>query len=187
MDNITKYVALDVSKDKIAIAVADEGRGPAPYLGEIPNQIDYIRNVLRKIGDFSQMEVCYEAGSHCNQVQRRGCTKSRLSFSPLYLGVLTATTLFAALCLIAPCFQSPLPRGSHCNPRWQGMVPRRPTAFSPLYLGVLTATAQGVSLNEIAWLSVPSTSGFSLQPPRACLLTRSPGFQSPLPRGSHCN
>lgn len=62
MDNITKYVALDVSKEKIAVAVADEGRGPARYLGEIPNQVEYIRKVLRKIGDFSQMEVCYEAG-----------------------------------------------------------------------------------------------------------------------------
>ena len=62
MDNITKYVALDVSKEKIAVAVADEGQGPARYLGEIPNQVEYIRKVLRKIGDFSQMEVCYEAG-----------------------------------------------------------------------------------------------------------------------------
>ncbi|HHW18960.1 MAG TPA: hypothetical protein GXX30_08690 [Firmicutes bacterium] len=63
MNNITKYVALDVStKEKIAVAVADEGRGPARYLGEIPNQVEYIRKVLRKIGDFSQMEVCYEAG-----------------------------------------------------------------------------------------------------------------------------
>lgn len=62
MDSITKYIGLDVSKEKIAVAVANEGRGPAQYFGEIPDQIEYIRKVLRKIGDFSRMEVCYEAG-----------------------------------------------------------------------------------------------------------------------------
>jgi len=62
MNNITKYVGLDVSKEKIAVAVADEGRERARYWGEIPNQIEYIRKVLKKLGNLEHVEVCYEAG-----------------------------------------------------------------------------------------------------------------------------
>ena len=67
----------------------------------------------------------------------------RLTFSPLYLGVLTATDIHFS----QPCntwrFQSPLPRGSHCN------------------------RERGSDQSNSARLSVPSTSGFSLQPPVA--------------------
>lgn len=62
MNNVTKYVGLDVSKEKIAVAVADSGREPARYWGDIPNQVESVRKVLKRIGDPNQMEVCYEAG-----------------------------------------------------------------------------------------------------------------------------
>jgi len=62
MNNITKYIGLDVSKENIAVAVADEGRGRARYWGEIPNQIEYIRKMLKKLGNLEHVEVCYEAG-----------------------------------------------------------------------------------------------------------------------------
>jgi transposase len=62
MNDNTKYVGLDVSKEKIAVAVADEGRGEPRYWGMVPNDLKAIRKVLGQIGQSEQLEVCYEAG-----------------------------------------------------------------------------------------------------------------------------
>lgn len=62
MNNIMKYVGFDVSKEKIAVAIADEGRGEARYWGEIPNQIEEVRKLLKRLGNPGNLMVCYEAG-----------------------------------------------------------------------------------------------------------------------------
>ena len=63
MNDSTKYVGMDVSKEKIAVAVADGGsRGPARYWGEIPHRIEYIRKLIERLGKVEQLQVCYEAG-----------------------------------------------------------------------------------------------------------------------------
>ncbi|MDQ0176794.1 hypothetical protein [Bacillus chungangensis] len=43
MKDTTKYVGLDVSKEKIAVAIADEGRNEPRYLGMISNTPNSIR------------------------------------------------------------------------------------------------------------------------------------------------
>lgn len=62
MNNTTKYVGLDVSKDKIAVAIADEGREEPRYWGMIPNTPEAIRKLIKKLGDQERLLVCYEAG-----------------------------------------------------------------------------------------------------------------------------
>lgn len=63
MKNTIKYVGLDVSKEKIAVAIADEGREPARYYGAIPHTPDAVAKMIRKLkGSGITLEVCYEAG-----------------------------------------------------------------------------------------------------------------------------
>lgn len=75
MNDNTKYVGLDVSKEKIAIAVADgNSRESARYWGEIPHRIEDIRKLIRRLGDPGQMQVCYEAGPTGYLLERRLAT-----------------------------------------------------------------------------------------------------------------
>jgi transposase len=62
MNDNTKYVGLDVSKKKIAVAVADAGRSEPRYIGMIDYSVEAIRKVMKKLGDSEQLQVCYEAG-----------------------------------------------------------------------------------------------------------------------------
>lgn len=61
MNSIT-FVALDVHKDSIAVAVARSGRQEPEQLGVIPNTPEAVARVLRKLGKPENLEVCYEAG-----------------------------------------------------------------------------------------------------------------------------
>ena len=63
MKDTLKYVGLDVHKEKIAVAVADEGREKPRYLGEIPHTTEGIRKLVKKLGDPKLLRVCYEAGA----------------------------------------------------------------------------------------------------------------------------
>ncbi|MFU1798420.1 hypothetical protein ACM1RC_31525 [Paenibacillus azoreducens] len=62
MEYTTKYVGLDVAKDSIAVAVADEGREAPRYLGKIPHDLTALRKLLGRLGEPEMLEVCYEAG-----------------------------------------------------------------------------------------------------------------------------
>jgi transposase len=64
MNKIVKYVGLDVHKDSITIAVADEGRnGNVRVYGKIANQADQIDKVMRKlISQNAHLRCVYEAG-----------------------------------------------------------------------------------------------------------------------------
>lgn len=62
MNNTTKYVGLDVSKEKIAVAVAEEGRSKPRYIGMISYTVPAIRKVMKKLGESTHLRVCYEAG-----------------------------------------------------------------------------------------------------------------------------
>lgn len=60
-----KYVGLDVSKSKIAVATADEGREEARSWGTIPHTKEAVRTLMKKLGHTAEgvtLEVCYEAG-----------------------------------------------------------------------------------------------------------------------------
>lgn len=61
MKKDTIFVGLDVHKDSIAAAVA-EGNSKVRFLGVIPNLPQALMKVMRKLGPFTRLQVCYEAG-----------------------------------------------------------------------------------------------------------------------------
>ena len=62
MTKITHFVGLDVHKDTISIAVAQEGRDPAVSRGTIPNDKAKLLKKLATIAPRDQIASCYEAG-----------------------------------------------------------------------------------------------------------------------------
>ena len=58
-----RYVGLDVHAETISIAVADAGsREAARSVATIPNEMSRLRKALRKLGEWEELLVCYEAG-----------------------------------------------------------------------------------------------------------------------------
>ena len=71
MKDYTKYVGLDVSKNMIAVAIADEGREAPRYLGQIRNMEIEVRRLVRQLEEVSgDILVCYEAGPTGYDLQR---------------------------------------------------------------------------------------------------------------------
>jgi len=62
MKDTIKFIGLDVSKEKIAVAIAEQGYGEARYYGMIPNTPEAIRKLVKKMGEPHTLRVCYEAG-----------------------------------------------------------------------------------------------------------------------------
>lgn len=63
MKDCTKFVGLDVSKDTIAVAVAEERRSQPRFIGMFPHTVEAVRNLVRQLNeDGIQLEFCYEAG-----------------------------------------------------------------------------------------------------------------------------
>ncbi len=56
-----RFIGLDVHADTIAVAVA-EPDGEVRSMGVIPNRIESIRKVVKKLGPVEALRVCYEAG-----------------------------------------------------------------------------------------------------------------------------
>ena len=62
MKDTIKYVGLDVSKEKIAVAIAEEGREEPRYWGMIAHTPEAVKKLMKKLGDPESLRVCYEAG-----------------------------------------------------------------------------------------------------------------------------
>ncbi|PMC33658.1 IS110 family transposase [Bacillus sp. UMB0899] len=62
MKDTIKFVGLDVSKEKIAVAIAEEGREEPRYYGMIAHTPEAIRKLMKKLGEPHTLRVCYEAG-----------------------------------------------------------------------------------------------------------------------------
>jgi transposase len=61
MKKITRFVGLDVHAETIAVAVA-ESTGEVRSVGKIPNRIESIRKLVKRLGDADSIRCCYEAG-----------------------------------------------------------------------------------------------------------------------------
>jgi transposase len=59
MSNV-RFIGLDVHAETIAVAA--EPAGEVRSLGVIPNRIESIRKLVKKLGPVKQLRVCYEAG-----------------------------------------------------------------------------------------------------------------------------
>ena len=59
---LIRYVGLDVHKNSIKIAVAEEGREPARLFASIPGETNKLITSIRKLGSKSSIRCCYEAG-----------------------------------------------------------------------------------------------------------------------------
>jgi transposase len=57
-----RFVGLDVHKDSISVAVAENGRQPARLLETVPADEWLLLKVLDRLGPKSRLRVCYEAG-----------------------------------------------------------------------------------------------------------------------------
>ena len=65
MKQFSKYVGLDVHKEKISVSVADRGDGEVRYLGEILNTTEALGKVVKQLRKNDEsLTFCYEAGLH---------------------------------------------------------------------------------------------------------------------------
>jgi len=71
MDQVSKFVGLDVHKETIAVAVAKAGREPAESLGMIANDPDAVVRLVHKLGPVDDALWCYEAGPCGYGLQRQ--------------------------------------------------------------------------------------------------------------------
>ena len=60
MSNV-RFIGLDVHAETIAVAAA-EPSGEVRSLGVIPNRLESIRKLVKKLGPVKHLRVCYEAG-----------------------------------------------------------------------------------------------------------------------------
>ena len=62
MAEFSKYIGLDVHKERIAVAAADGGRGAPRYWGEIDNSAEAVGRLLERLGrNGERLRFCYEA------------------------------------------------------------------------------------------------------------------------------
>jgi len=66
-----RYVGLDVHKDSIVIAVAEQGRDAARDVGKFPSDWNSLEKRLRKLANGFQLKLCYEAGPTGFELHRR--------------------------------------------------------------------------------------------------------------------
>ena len=55
------FLGLDIHAETIAVAIA-EPDGAVRSLGTIPNRMESIRKMVKKLGTVDQLRACYEAG-----------------------------------------------------------------------------------------------------------------------------
>src|ERR1700681_2499143 len=56
-----RFLGLDVHAETIAVAIA-EPEGEVRSLGTIPNRVESIRKLIKKLGPAEKLRACYEAG-----------------------------------------------------------------------------------------------------------------------------
>jgi transposase len=66
-----RYVGLDVHKDSIAIAVAEQGRDAAREVGTVPGDWASLEMQLKRLATGYTLKLCYEAGPTGFELHRR--------------------------------------------------------------------------------------------------------------------
>ena len=61
MRKTTRFVGLDVHAETIAVAVA-EPNGEVRSLGTIPNRLESLRKLIKRLAPEASLRCCYEAG-----------------------------------------------------------------------------------------------------------------------------
>lgn len=78
MQFTTKFVGLDVSKEKIAVAIAEVGREEPRWYGTIPHTPEALRKLIKQLGEPATLAFCYEAGptgyETCRWVESMGAS-----------------------------------------------------------------------------------------------------------------
>ena len=62
MSTRLRFVGLDVHKESVTIAVAEEGREAAKVFATVPNEWQAIYKALKRLGAVHRLRCCYEAG-----------------------------------------------------------------------------------------------------------------------------
>jgi transposase len=62
MTTSVRYVGMDVHKESITLAVAEDGREPAKEYCTVPNDMTHLLKALRQLGAIGKLRCCYEAG-----------------------------------------------------------------------------------------------------------------------------
>ena len=70
-DSKLRYVGLDVHKDTIVIAVAEEGRDSARDIGTFPSDWTSLEKQLKRLSRGFTLKLCYEAGPTGFELHRR--------------------------------------------------------------------------------------------------------------------
>ncbi|MCH8839415.1 MAG: IS110 family transposase [Planctomycetes bacterium] len=71
MSNYSKYLGMDVHKDTISVAIAQEGQQEPRFYGQIPNSPQAIHKLIKKVCPGGEvMLFCYEAGPCGYEVYR---------------------------------------------------------------------------------------------------------------------
>ena len=79
MSKDTRFVGLDVHANSITVAVAED-EGEVRSLGTIPNRIESIRKLIKKLGPPETLKACYEAGP-CGYRGRGSSRRSSVAIS----------------------------------------------------------------------------------------------------------
>ena len=61
-ERIKFHVGLDVHKDSITVAAAEQGRAPGRLIGKVAHDVGKLLKVLTKIGSAEDLHIVYEAG-----------------------------------------------------------------------------------------------------------------------------
>ncbi|MEX2187608.1 MAG: transposase, partial [Pirellulales bacterium] len=62
MATSVRYVGMDVHKESITLAVAEQGRDAAKEFCTVPNDLQHVLKALARLGAKSKLRCCYEAG-----------------------------------------------------------------------------------------------------------------------------